>query len=401
MNRSLTLIGMGEDGIDGLSAAARTLIAEADIIVGSGRLLGMLPPLAAALYNWPSPFDPMIDRIRSWSDKKVVILATGDPMNYGVGALLAPRLRQELKIIPTPSAFSLAAARMGWSLPEVEMISLHGREASLLEPLIYPQAKVLALTEGDQSIRAAADRLKRRNYGESRITVMEHMGGPLERQLAFAAAEPPSQAFADLSTIAIECIAAKDATLLPRIPGLPDQAFTHDGQMTKREVRAITLASLVPFPAALLWDIGAGCGSIAIEWMRSARAARAIAFEPEAKRCELIAANARNLGAPDLEIVRAPAPAALEGRPAPDAVFLGGGVSDRNLVQHAWAALKWQGRFVANAVTLEGEAAVADYQSLYGGEIIRIDIAHSAPLGQKRRAFRPHMAVTQWRAVKS
>ncbi len=161
MNRSLTLIGMGEDGIDGLSAAARTLIAEADIIVGSGRLLGMLPPLPAALYNWPSPFDPMIDRIRGWSEKKVVILATGDPMNYGVGALLAPRLKQDLKIIPTPSAFSLAAARMGWSLPDVEMISIHGRDASLLEPLIYPHARILALTEGDESIRAAADRLKR------------------------------------------------------------------------------------------------------------------------------------------------------------------------------------------------------------------------------------------------
>ena len=400
MNRSLTLIGMGEDGIDGLSAAARTLIAEADIIVGSGRLLSLLPPLSAALYNWPSPFDPMIDRIRSWSGKKVVILATGDPMNYGVGALLAPRLKQELKIIPTPSAFSLAAARMGWPLPEVEMISLHGRDASLLEPLIYPQAKVLALTEGDQSIRAAADRLKRRNYGESRITVMEHMGGPLEHQLAFAAAEPPARPFADVSTIAIECIGAQDATLLPRIPGLPDQAFAHDGQMTKREVRAITLASLVPYPAALLWDIGAGCGSIAIEWMRSARAARAIAFEQDAKRCELIATNARDLGAPDLEIVGARAPDALQGKPAPDAVFLGGGVADRNLAQLAWTALRSRGRFVANAVTLEGEAAIADYQSRYGGEIIRIDIAHSAPIGTKRRAFRPQMAVTQWRAVK-
>ena len=170
--------------------------------------------------------------------------------------------------------------------------------------------------------------------------------------------------------------------------------------MTKREVRAITLASLVPYPAALLWDIGAGCGSIAIEWMRSARAARAIAFEQDAKRCELIATNARDLGAPDLEIVGARAPDALQGKPAPDAVFLGGGVADRNLAQLAWTALKSRGRFVANAVTLEGEAAIADYQSRYGGEIIRIDIAHSAPIGTKRRAFRPQMAVTQWRAVK-
>ena len=399
MNRSLTLIGMGEDGIDGLSAAARTLIAEADIIVGSGRLLGMLPPLSAALYNWPSPFDPMIDRIRGWSEKRVVILATGDPMNYGVGALLAPRLKQDLRIIPTPSAFSLAAARMGWSLPDVEMISIHGRQASLLDPLIYPHARILALTEGDESIRAAADRLTRRKYAESRMTVMEHMGGPLERQLAFTAAEPPPQPFSDLSTMAIECIAGEDAPLLPRVPGLPDEAFAHDGQLTKREVRAITLASLAPFPGALLWDIGAGCGSIAIEWMRAARGARALAFEPDENRCELIAANARCLGAPDLEIVGVPAPHAFEGRPLPDAIFLGGAVSDNEVVERAWRALKARGRFVANAVTLEGDAAILDYQSRHGGEIVRIDIAHSAPLGRKR-ALRPHMAVTQWRAIK-
>ena len=400
MNRSLTLIGMGEDGIDGLSAAARTLIAEADIIVGSGRLLGMLPPLSAALYNWPSPFDPMIDRIRSWSDKRVVILATGDPMNYGVGALLAPRLKQDLRIIPTPSAFSLAAARMGWSLPEVEMISIHGRDASLLEPLIYPHARILALTEGDESIRAAADRLKARKYADSRMTVMEHMGGPMERQLAFTAAEPPLQPFSDLSTLAIECIAGEHAVLLPRVPGLSDEAFAHDGQLTKREVRAITLAGLAPVPGALLWDIGAGCGSIAIEWMRAARGARAIAFEPNEKRCELIAANARCLGTPDLDIVAAPAPAAFDGRPAPDAVFLGGAVSDKDIAERVWQALKPQGRFVANAVTLEGEAAISDYQSRHGGEIIRIQIARSAPLGGKR-AFRPHIEVTQWRAIKS
>ena len=399
MNRSLTLIGMGEDGLDGLSAAARTLIAEADIIVGSGRLLGMLPPLPAALYNWPSPFDPMIDRIRSWSDKRVVILATGDPMNYGVGALLAPRLKQDLRIIPTPSAFSLAAARMGWSLPEVEMISIHGRDASLLEPVIYPRAKILALTEGDESIRAAADRLKHRNYGESRITVMEHMGGSLERQLAFVAAEPPQHSFSDLSTLAIECIPCRDAALLPRIPGLPDSAFAHDGQLTKREVRAITLAALAPVPGASLWDVGAGCGSIGIEWMRAARGARAIAFESDTKRCELIASNARCLGTPELEIVGVSAPRAFEAKPAPDAVFLGGGISDGELVQRAWGALKSQGRFVANAVTLEGEAAISGYQNHYGGEIIQIDIAHGAPLGAKR-AMRPQMTVTQWRAVK-
>ena len=399
MNRSLTLIGMGEDGFDGLSAASRTLISEADIIVGSGRLLGMLPPLHAALYNWPSPFDPMIDRIRSWSDKRVVILATGDPMNYGVGALLAPRLKQELKIIPNPSAFSLAAARMGWSLPECEMISLHGRDASLLDPLIYPRARILALTEGDVTVRAAAERLKCRDYGTSRITVMEHMGGPLERQTAFQATETPSQPFSDLSTIAIECVAAPGAKLLPRVPGLVDHAFAHDGQITKRETRAITLAALGPTPGALLWDIGAGCGSVSIEWIRTARNARAIAIEPEQKRRDLISANAQALGAAELAIIAGRAPDALEGLPCPDAIFIGGGVSDARVVEHAWRALANGGRLVANAVTLEGKSALIRYQESHGGDLIGIDISRLAAIGDKR-ALRPQMGVMQWQVTK-
>jgi precorrin-6Y C5,15-methyltransferase (decarboxylating) len=399
MNRSLTLIGMGEDGFDGLSAAARTLIAEADIIVGSGRLLSFLPPLKATLHNWPSPFDPMIDRIKNWGDKRVVILATGDPMNYGVGALLAPRLRSELRIIPTPSAFSLAAARMGWSLPEVEMISLHGRDAALLEPCIAPRAKILALTEGNETVRAAAQCLVRRNYGESRITVLEHMGGSLERQEAFLARESPARIFSDLSTIAIECASSPGAVPLPRVPGLPDEAFVHDGQITKREVRAITLAALCPMPGALLWDIGAGCGSISIEWMRAARDAHAVAFELDDKRREMIGKNAGVLGVPDLKIVAGRAPAALSGEPLPDAVFLGGAVSDDEVCAKAWNALVTGGRIVANAVTLEGEAALAAYHRQHGGEIVRIGISHVTPLGEKR-AMRQHMTVTQWRAVK-
>jgi precorrin-6Y C5,15-methyltransferase (decarboxylating) len=400
MNRSLTLIGMGEDGFDGLSAAARTLIAQADIIVGSGRLLNLLPPLNATLHNWPSPFDPMIDRIRSWSGKRVVILATGDPMNYGVGALLAPRLKQELKIIPTPSAFSLAAARMGWSLPEAEMISLHGRSAALLEPFIAPGAKILALTEGDETVRAAAERLVQRKYDKSRITVLEHMGGPLERQMTFEAREIPSQCFSDLSTIAIECVAGVGAMLLSRVPGLPDEAFIHDGQLTKREVRAITLAALGPMTGALLWDIGAGCGSISIEWMRAAHNACAIAFEPDEKRRQMISDNAAALGTPDLKIVAGRAPECLLGQSAPNAVFLGGAVSNADVFNQAWKALPSGGRFVTNAVTLEGEAAVGTYHQKHGGELIRIDVSHVVPLGTKR-GMRPQMAVTQWRAIKS
>jgi precorrin-6Y C5,15-methyltransferase (decarboxylating) len=399
MQGSLTLIGMGEDGFDGLSAAARTLISEADIIVGSGRLLEMLPPLKAALHHWPSPFDPMIERIRSWCDRRVVILATGDPMNYGVGALLAPRLKNEMQVIPAPSAFSLAAARMGWSLPDIEMISLHGRCASLLEPVIAPGAKILVLTEGDETVRAAAERLVRRKYGESRLTVLEHMGGPLERRTEFVAREVPAQTFSGLSTIAIACVAAPHAMLLPRVPGLPDEAFIHDGQLTKREVRAVTIAALAPTTGALLWDIGAGSGSVAIEWMRCARNARAIAFEHDAARRDMISANAAALGTPDLMIVAGRAPDSLRGHPAPNAVFLGGAVSNPELFDHAWEALRSGGRFVANAVTLEAEAALIGYRHECGGELIRLEVSHAAPLGSKS-TMRPQLAVVQWRAVK-
>jgi precorrin-6Y C5,15-methyltransferase (decarboxylating) len=399
MKRSLALIGMGEDGFDGLSAAARTLISQAEIIVGSGRLLSLLPPLNAVLHNWPSPFDPMIDRIKSWSDKRVVILATGDPMNYGVGALLAPRLREELKIIPAPSAFSLAAARLGWSLPEIETISLHGRDVALLDPLIAPGVKILALTEGEETVRAAAERLLARNYDDSHITLLEHMGGPLERRTAFKAHQNPPESVARVSTIAIECVAGPGSLVLPRVPALPDDAFVHDGQITKRDVRAITLSSLGPLPGALLWDVGAGCGSISVEWMRAARNARAIAYEPNAERCRMISANANALGTPDLRIVAAPAPDAFRGEPPPDAVFLGGAVSNARLFDQAWSALRSGGRLVANAVTLEGEAAIIDYQREHGGELIRIDVSCLIPLGAKR-GMRPQMSVMQWRTVK-
>jgi precorrin-6Y C5,15-methyltransferase (decarboxylating) len=399
MNRSLSLIGMGEDGFDGLSAAARTLIAEADVIVGSGRLLGLLPPLSAALYNWPSPFDPMVKRIRDWVDKRVVILATGDPMNYGVGALLAPRLKKDLKIIPAPSAFSLAAARMGWSLPDVEMISLHGRNVSLIEPVIAPGVKILALTEGDETVRAVAQHLVERDYGESAITVLEHMGGPLERCVSFTASEMPQPPFSDLSTIAVECAAGPDAVLLSRVPGLPDDLYIHDGQLTKREVRAITLSALSPVANALLWDVGAGCGSISIEWIRAVRGARAIAFEPDEQRARMISENAQRFGAPDIKIIAGRAPEALAGHASPDAVFVGGAISDDAVFDAAWRALCPGGRIVANAVTLEGEAALCRRHGAHGGDLLRIETAHVVPLGTKR-ALRPRMAVLQWQARK-
>lgn len=399
MTPSLTLIGMGEDGFDGLSAAARAMIEGADIIVGSDRLLAMLPTTKAERVCWPSPFDPMTDRIEEWSDRRVVILATGDPMNYGVGALIAPRFKNDLKIIPAPSAFSLAAARLGWSLPDVEMVSLHGRETSLLAQFISPGMRIIALTEGDATVRGAAQMLMSMHFGRSEVTVLEHMGGPSEKVASCPADSLPTEKFADLTTLAIKCIADRDAMPLPRTPGLPDSAYRHDGQITKREVRAATIAALMPMPGALLWDIGAGCGSISIEWMRSARNAKAVAIEPDKVRAQHIKENADALGTPGISVVSGFAPTALNDLPTPDAVFHGGAVSDREIFDAGWKALVRGGRFVANAVTLEAEAALFQRYDAFGGELVRIGVANATPVGSKR-AMQPRLTVTQWRAVK-
>ncbi|MCI0545717.1 MAG: precorrin-6y C5,15-methyltransferase (decarboxylating) subunit CbiE [Candidatus Rokubacteria bacterium] len=395
----LTVIGMGEEGLDGLGRASRSAIEEAEVLIGSERLLAMVPQGSARRVPWPRPFDAAA-AIDPYRGRKVVVLATGDPLHYGVGrTILGSHPGANVRIEPYPSAFSLAAARLGWPLEEVETISLHARNAALIEPLIAPGVRIIALTEGDATIREAARRLQRRGYGGSPMTVLAHMGGELEQRLSFPAEAIPETRLSALSTLAVECLAEAQAPLLPRVPGLPDEAFLNDGQITKSEVRAITLSGLAPFPGALLWDVGAGCGSVAIEWMRAARGARAIAFERDEQRADLIAENAGMLGVPGLQVVRGAAPASFSGMPSPDAVFLGGGLTDPAIFEAAWAALKPGGRLLANAVTLEGEAHLGMLQSRHGGEILRIDISQLEALGPYR-TMRPRLPVTQWRAVK-
>jgi precorrin-6B C5,15-methyltransferase / cobalt-precorrin-6B C5,C15-methyltransferase len=396
----LTVVGMGEDGPEGLSPATRRLVESAELLVGSERLLALVPETSAERLAWPSPFDAMAARLEEWRGRRVVILATGDPLNHGVGRKLLRHLPiDDIRFLPHISAFSLAAARLGWSLPDIETLSLHGRSAAAIETAIAPDVKILALTAGEATVREVARRLVARGYGESALTVLEHMGGPAERRLRFTANAVPEGPIADLATLAIACRAEPGAVLLPRIPGLPDEAFRHDGQITKREVRAITLAALAPYPDALLWDVGAGSGSVAIEWMRAARGAHAVAFERHEGRLALIAENAVDLGVPSLEIVPGNFLEATDGRPRPDAVFIGGGVSDPRLFEAAWEPLKHDGRFVANAVTLDGEARLADLKTRYGGELVRIEVAYAEPVGQ-HMTMRPRLGVTQWRTVK-
>jgi precorrin-6Y C5,15-methyltransferase (decarboxylating) len=305
----------------------------------------------------------------------------------------------EMEIIPSLSAFSLAAAKVGWSLPDCDTLTLHGREAAHIEPFIQPDVRLIVLTADRTTIAEVARRLTARGFGSSEITVLENMGGPRERMSSFRAEAPPAIEYSDLNTLAIHCIAATDAKRLSRLAGLPDDAFTHDGQITKREVRAATLAGLEPWPGALLWDVGAGCGSISIEWMRAARAAQAIAFESAPERLAMIAANADALGTPRLRVVPGTAPETFAGQPAPDAVFIGGGLWIPGVFEGSWETLKPGGMMVANVVTIEGELHLYDLHEKHGGDIVRMEISHLTHVG-RLRALRPRMAVTQWRARK-
>ena len=396
MTKWLTIIGMGEDGWEGLSNRARLELKTTEVIVGSSRLLKLLPNIKAERHEWPQPFSAVIERIKPLTGRNTVILATGDPLNYGVFRKLLEFIPfEEMTVIPHISAFSLAASRMGWSLPDCDTLSLHGRAAANLESFIQPGAKLIVLTADASTIPEIVRRLEARGFGQSQVSVLENLGGENERVSKYI----PSTDYSALNTVAIHCIASSDAKVYSRLAGLPDDAFIHDGQLTKREVRAATLASLAPAPDQLLWDIGAGCGSIAIEWMRSTRGCEAIAFEHNAERLAMISRNADALGTPRLKIISGKAPEALEGAAAPHAVFIGGGVGNDGVFDSAWSKLKAGGRLVANVVTLEGEMHLYDLQEKHGGDLVKIEISNLTSVGPYR-ALKPRMAVTQWRVQK-
>lgn len=399
-SRWLTVVGIGEDGLEGLSPSARSQIDDAEVLIGGERHLAMLPADGRERLTWPSPLRLLLDRIEAQRGRRVCVLATGDPMCFGIGNTLVRRIPlAEMLIIPAASALALVAARMGWPEHEVELLTLHGRPMALLESYLRPGARLMILSDSAKTPAEVAARLSERGYGQSVLTVLERMGGPAERRLdgtALAWPHPPGE---DLNTIAVELVAGLDAALRPTIAGLPDDAFINDGQLTKREVRAVTLSALQPMPRALLWDVGAGCGSVAIEWLRAERLCRAIAIEPRVERRRMIAENAAALGVPALEIVDGTAPSALLDLEAPDAIFIGGGVSAVGVIDACWSALKPGGRLVANVVTLEGEAAVLAHQARRGGALTRIAVSRAEPVGPFL-GWRPLMPVTQWSVAK-
>jgi precorrin-6B C5,15-methyltransferase / cobalt-precorrin-6B C5,C15-methyltransferase len=400
MSRWLSVVGIGEDGIAGLSLAARTLIETAETLVGGARHLAMAPASAAERVNWRRPLADTITDIAARRGRRVTVLATGDPLWYGVGVVLARHFaREEMTILPLPSAFSLAAARLGWPLADCVTLSLHGRPLDSLRLHLAPGRQLLILSENGATPRRVAALLAAAGWGPSRMTVFAHMGGAQETAQGGSAAEWGEQTSADINTIALECRAGPGARAFSRLAGLPDDAFEHDGQLTKREVRAATLARLAPLSGERLWDIGAGSGAIAIEWLRAAARGRAVAVEHDPARAALIARNAAALGVPRLEVVAAAAPAALAGLPAPDAIFVGGGLADPRLLPALWAALKPVGRLVANVVSIEGERAILDWQARHGGDVCRIAVSRCERLAG-HHVWRPLLPVTQLAATK-
>jgi precorrin-6Y C5,15-methyltransferase (decarboxylating) len=397
--RWLSIVGIGEDGIEGLTPIARSLVQTAEIVFGGHRHLALAAPLIRGVARpWRSPFEGAIDDVLAQRGRDVCVLASGDPFLYGVGSLLLRQIDpREAMAVPAPSTFTLAAARLGWSLPETIQLSLHARSPDLIRPHLQPGARVLVLTSDGEGPAALSRLLAGSGFGNSRMTVLEALGGPRERVCATTAGGFDVDDVGPLNAVAIEVEASPGARVLARAPGLPDALFEHDGQITKREIRAMTLAALSPRRGELLWDVGAGAGSVAIEWMLADTSMRAIAIEGRSERAARIRRNAAAFGVPGLDVIESIAPAAFEGLPQPDAVFIGGGATIA--LDPAVRPLRTGGRLVVNAVTTETEALLLHHRATLGGELRRITIARVEPVGGKE-TWRPALPVTQWIWVK-
>jgi precorrin-6Y C5,15-methyltransferase (decarboxylating) len=395
----LALVGLGEDGRAGLSAEALAALDGAEIVFGGERHLALVGSVPGKARAWPQPFRDALPAILAERGRRVCVLASGDPLHYGIGAGLTEAIpTEEMRIIPQLSSFSMACARMRWAQEECALVSLHGRALQRIIPHLQPNARVLALSWDASTPAAVAALLTARGLGASQIVVLESLGGPHERIRTTRADAFALEDIVPLNMIAVTVVAGPQARILPLSPGLDEDWFGHDGQITKADIRAITLSALRPRAGELLWDIGAGSGSVSLEWCLRHPRNRAIAFEEKPERSERIAQNRLELGALPVEIAGA-APAAFAGHQMPDAVFIGGGIGDAGLFEGAWGALRPGGRLVANVVTLEGEARLAALFAAHGGSLRRIGISHLGPVGTMH-GWRTAMPVTQWRVVK-
>ncbi|MFE0187180.1 precorrin-6Y C5,15-methyltransferase (decarboxylating) subunit CbiT [Streptomyces sp. NPDC058989] len=425
----LCVVGIGADGWDGLPAASQEALRTAEVLIGGARQLALLPAhVPGERVPWPSPLRPAVPGLlAAHAGRRVCVLASGDPMFYGIGRTLTevlaeqeareapeeqetggavapdghrpPATRPRLRVLPHPSAVSHACARLGWPVEDTEVVTLVGRPTDNLARALYDGHRLLVLSAGAGTPAEVAALLRARGFGPTRMRVLEQLGGERERMVRGVAADWDAPPTDPLNVIALDCVRAPGTPALATVPGLPDTAYEHDGQLTKRHVRAATLAALAPAPGELLWDIGGGSGSIAIEWLRAHRGCRAVSVERDPVRAERIGRNAGALGVPALRVVHGAAPAALAGLPTPDAVFVGGGLTAPGLLAACWEALPPGGRIVANTVTLESEALLTEWYRRHGGDLIRLAVSHAVPVGGFT-GWRQAMPVTQWAAVK-
>jgi precorrin-6Y C5,15-methyltransferase (decarboxylating) len=396
----LSIVGIGEDGLDGMSAAARDLLAGAELVAGGQRHLALVASMGKPTFAWETPFAASIPTLLKHRGKRVVALCSGDPFWYGAGSVLAEAVpAAETVVVPAPSTFAWAAARLRWRLEETVTLGLHARPVELLRPYLRTGARLIVLVRDSAAPAQIAEYLTGVGFGTSRLTILEALGGPRERISVATAAGFALDDVESPVALAIEAVADPDAAIIPRVVGLPDELFGHDGQLTKREIRAVSLSTLAPRGGELLWDVGAGSGAIGIEWLLAHPANRAIAIEAREDRLGNARANAHSLGVPHLDLRLGTAPDALKGLPTPDAVFVGGGASREGVLDAVWQALPPGGRLVVNSVTLETEAKLIDWQARHGGALLRLSVERAGPVGGLT-GWRAAMPVVQWSVTK-
>lgn len=390
----LTVIGIGEDGLAGLSAEAKAALAAAEFVFGGSRHL-VLAQAGARGRDWPVPFS--VAPLLACKSSRVVALCSGDPFWFGAGSVLAAKLDSgEWWALPAPSSFSLAAARLGWRLEQVVCLGLHAAPFARARRHLTHGARLICLLRGAESVAAFAAWLEAMGFGASRLWVLEALGGARERVLAgsvaeIAALEPGRAPVA----VAVEVAGGLG---LPRAPGLPDELFVHDGQITKRAVRALTISALGPRPGEHLWDIGLGAGSVSVEWLLASGTGRASGVEADAARAARAQSNAEAFGVEErLHVLQARAPDGLDALAMPDAIFIGGG-ANAALLERLWALAPAGTRLVANGVTLESEALFTNWAAAKGGALLRVEMAGAAPLG-RMRGWMPARPVLQWSVV--
>ncbi|MFI1713726.1 precorrin-6y C5,15-methyltransferase (decarboxylating) subunit CbiE [Streptomyces litmocidini] len=399
----VSVVGIGADGWDGLPGTARRALRAAEVLLGAPRQLGLLPEdeCPGERIAWPSPLRPAVPGLlAAHRGRAIAVLASGDPSFYGIARTLAETVGADhLRVHPHPSSVSYACARLGWPLEAVETLSVVARPLAALSAALHEGRRLLVLSEGADTAARVAELLRTTGWGGTRVRVLEQLGGPAERILDGTAADWPHERTDPLNVLALDCVRDPGTLRLGAVPGLPDEAYEHDGQLTKRYVRAATLAALAPAPGELLWDVGGGSGSIGVEWMRTHRSCRAVAVERSPERAARITRNAETLGVPGLRVVTGPAPASLTGLPTPDAIFIGGGLTAPGLLDACWEALPSGGRLVANTVTLESEALLARWYGRHGGELVRLAVSTAVPVGGFT-GWRQAMPVTQWSVTK-